>query len=436
MRYKIALLARCLLNTLDMELTLPYGHAFLVISLPNSIPCTWLQTGSWPQLNRLEQDLKTQLASALLEAFSRKKHRVRTVAVAVPDETRPTPRKTILRVLMQQLKTVLPHLHREYIKLIIGGGLHPPPDKEQQEALLPMEVLDRVQIIAHDAQHAPLTGFGLTSRKTPVFVHSDFAQADLKIVLGQIDPHQFAGFTGGAKGVIIGTGGEKTIEHNHSLLFHDQARAGQLKDNPVREDLDEAGRMVNIDLAINVVLNPDKEVVGVFCGDPDKVLMQGAELCARVYGVRLDERFDIIIASCGGYPKDMTLYQAQKGLNLASQALKPKGRILLLAACEQGIGDRLYSDYVSCFQSIEEAMTDFAQRPFQMGAHKCYLFGCTLTCHEAVLHSELEQSTLQQCLLTGGNAQDTLDTWLNAFPGSPRIGVVPYANTTYFKPEC
>jgi nickel-dependent lactate racemase len=417
-----------------MDVHLPYGHSVYGLHLPDSIGCTTLQAESVAGLDSLEERLNEQLDSAL-QTLGSHQSSCRSAAIAVPDVTRPTPLGTILPILVKRLEVFFPILRPEAITVVIGGGLHPPPDKDEQAALLPMDCLEGMNIIAHDALHSPVTEYGLTSRGTPVAVNAAFAQADLKIVVGQIDPHQFVGFTGGAKGVIIGTGAEKTIEHNHSQLFQDQARVGALSGNPVREDLNEAGRMVGIDLAVNVVLNPNKEVVAVFCGNPDQVLIEGAECCARVYGVPLTERFDIIIASCGGHPKDITLYQAQKGLNLASQALKPNGRICLLAACEQGIGDPRYADYVSCFQSIDEAMADFNQRPFQMGAHKCYLFGCTLTCHEAVLHSELEQSTLQQCLLTGGNAQDTLDAWLNAFPGSPRIGVVPYANTTYFIPE-
>ena len=414
-----------------MDVHLPYGHSVFRLYLPDSIGCTLLQAESVAGLDNLEERLNGQLDAALSKLVRQGKT-FGSAAIAVPDVTRPTPLQSILPGLFKRLKAYFPTLPTEDITVIIGGGLHPPPDTEKQAALLPLNALDGVQVLAHDAGNSPLTDFGRTSRGTPVAVNSAFAQCDLKIVVGQVDPHQFVGFTGGAKGVIIGTGAEKTIEHNHSLLFDDQARVGVLTDNPVRQDLNEAGRMVGIDLAVNVVLNPAKEVVNVFCGDPDKVLIEGAECCARVYGVPLTERFDIILASCGGYPKDITLYQAQKGLNLASQALKPNGKICLLAACEQGVGDPRYADYVSCFQSIDEAMADFDQRPFQMGAHKCYLFGCTLTCHEAVLHSELDRPTLQQCLLIGANAQETLDTWLDSFPGSPRIGVVPYANTTYF----
>ena len=115
-----------------------------------------------------------------------------------------------------------------------------------------------------------------------------------------------------------------------------------------------------------------------FAGDPkEAVLLAGAGVCATLYGVHISEKFDIVIASCGGHPKDITLYQAQKGLNLASHALKPGGQVLLLAACPQGVGDDVYFDYVSRFQTTQEVLDDFRRLGFKMGAHKAFLFART-----------------------------------------------------------
>ena len=139
-----------------------------------------------------------------------------------------------------------------------------------------------------------------------------FAGPTLRIVIGQIDPHQFVGFTGGSKGVVVGIASAASIEHNHSLMFEEQARVGRLSGNPVREDMNEAGRMVGIDLAVNVVLDADKQVVRLLAGDPDAVLKAGAETCAALYGVKIDDKFDIVVASCGGHPKDTASIRLKK----------------------------------------------------------------------------------------------------------------------------
>jgi nickel-dependent lactate racemase len=234
------------------------------------------------------------------------------------------------------------------------------------------------------------------------------------MVIGQIDPHQFVGFTGGSKGVTIGCASAETIEHNHGLMFSEYARVGNLNKNPVREDLNEAGRMIGLDFAINVILNADKKVVQLLAGDPEKVLTQGSKTCAAVYGVNLRHKFDIVVASCGGLPKDISLYQSQKGLNLASHAVKRGGKILLLAACTKGVGDDIYFDYVCQFATPGEVLQDFKMLGFKMGAHKAYLFGRTLANYDVADPSKV------------------ITEWVDSFENTPQLAIIPNANTTYF----
>ena len=190
--------------------------------------------------------------------------------------------------------------------------------------------------------------------------------------------------------------------------------------------------MVGIHLAVNVVLDADKNAVWLHAGDPDAVLQDGARVCAAVYGVAISEKFDIVIASCGGYPKDICLYQAQKGLNHASIAAKPGGKILLLAACPQGVGDDAYYNYVCQFATPEEVLEDFRRIGFRMGAHKAYLFGRTLTTHDVVVASELDMSTLNTCHVRAADPHEIIREWVEGFDGRPRVAVIPNANTTYF----
>ena len=162
------------------------------------------------------------------------------------------------------------------------------------------------------------------------------------------------------------------------------------------------------------------------------VLTAGAAFSEKVYGLPLDEPFDIVIASCGGEPKDICLYQAQKGLNLASQCAAEGGKILLLAACSQGVGDDNYQQYVRQFASPVEQMLEFEHKGFRMGAHKAFLFSRTLTRFEVVVDSDMDAETLAECHLRKGDAQTTVDGWIRAAAKPPRIAVVPNANTTYF----
>lgn len=417
-----------------MDLELKYGKGTVKVHIPESVTVQILEPKYIAPLPSATEALKKALAGlrASEDFSSPEKVCPGSVAIAIPDETRPLPTQKLLPVLLDWLFAQLPELQPSSVTLVIGGGLHPPLSQSDCARLVPADLARGCRVLAHDAEQSPMVDYGMTSRNTPVLVNAEYARAEYKIVLGQIDPHQFVGFTGGSKGVIIGCGGAATIEHNHSLMFDDNARVGVLAGNPVREDLNEAGEIVGIDLAISCVMAPNKEIIQILAGRPLETLLQGADICADLYGVAIEGEFDIMVASCGGYPKDICLYQAQKGLNLASQAVKEGGNILLLAASTQGVGDDVYFDYVSQFTSPADVLADFRQQEFRMGAHKAYLFGRTLTRFDVAVCSELDPGILSKCHLRAADPSRVIAEWVATYDGVPRIGVVPNANTTYF----
>jgi nickel-dependent lactate racemase len=418
-----------------MDVELKYGPGSKRVTIPDKARIMMLKPGTQPVLPSVEDALHEGLDRLIPGGrFEELLHSMRpkSVAIAVPDESRPLPVKTILPVLLQRIRDALPNLEPASCVVIIGCGLHPPPDKEAMSRLIPQWAAPGCRLLAHDASRTPTEDYGKTSRGTPILINAAYAEADFKISIGQIDPHQFVGFTGGSKGVVIGCAGSRTIEHNHSLLFDDKARVGRLEGNPVREDMNEAGEKVDLNLAVNVVLDGDKKVLQMLAGRPSEVLEEGAKTCAALYGVEIREKCDMVVASCGGYPKDLCLYQAQKGLNLASQAVKRGGKILLLAAASQGAGDDVYLEYVSRFNTPSEVLEDFRRTGFRMGAHKAYLFGRTLTRYEVAVDSELDDEILKTCQLGKADPERVIRSWVEGFEGTPLVGVIPNANTTYF----
>jgi nickel-dependent lactate racemase len=418
-----------------MEVELKYGNHKQVLNIPESADVSVLRPAGLPTLREPGRALEDTLNHAIVvERFEHIAHarKARKVSIAVPDETRPVPLKSLLPILLRRLHAELPSLETKAVTIVIGGGLHQPMENSAIRRILPKEVFNECRVVTHDAVHSRMLDYGMTSRGTHIKINAEFAEADFKIVIGQIDPHQFVGFTGGAKGVSIGCAAVESIEHNHSLMYDTRARVGVLEGNPVREDLNEAGEMVGIDLAINVVLDADKNVVRLLAGSPMAVLNEGAKTCAQIYGVEITHRFDIVIASCGGYPKDICLYQAQKGLNLASQAVKRGGKILLLAACPQGVGDEIYFDYVCHFATPDEVLEDFQKLKFKMGAHKAYLFGRTLVNYDVAVVSDLDPDILKRCHLRAAEPSFVINEWLEEFEWRPRLAIVPNANTTYF----
>lgn len=419
-----------------MNFKLRYGTGTKSIALPDGTDVTTMTPREVPVLPDLRIALEEGLDRPLGAQSLAERPQPSSVAIAVPDETRPAPLKILLPVLLERLFRAWPTLDPASVRIVVGGGLHPAPDAAQLRRILP-EDLRGCTVVAHDALTARLTRYGATRRGTPVEINAAYGEAELKIVIGMIDPHQFQGMTGGAKGAVIGCASKALIQHNHSLMASPAARVGNIRDNPARLDINEAGRMIGIDLVINVCLNPAKQAVALLVGEAEAVLDAGAALSEQVYGLPFDQPFDIVIASCGGDPKDICLYQAQKGLNLASQCAVDGGRILLLAACPQGIGDDHYHDYVRRFATPAEQMREFAEVGFRIGAHKAFLFSRTLVRYTVVIDSDIDARTLAECHLRKGDAQATVDQWLKDAPaGRPlRVAIVPSANTTYFYPS-
>ncbi|MBI5605679.1 MAG: nickel-dependent lactate racemase [Deltaproteobacteria bacterium] len=414
-----------------MELRLKYGHGERQLVLPDSAKVSILHPAHRMVLPDLKKALRQTLDNSMNPEILAKCWKANSVAIAVPDQTRSLPVNQVLPLLLGILLTKGLKIIPQNVTVIIGGGLHPPMSIEEIHRWIPPESFMGCKVIAHDARNSPMMRFGRTKRGTPVEINEVFGKADLKIVLGQVDPHQFVGFTGGAKGVTVGCASAAMIEHNHGLMFREGATVGRISGNPVREDINESGQCIGVDLAVNLLMDPNKDPVGLWAGTPDEVLEEASRSCAQVYGVAIEEPFDIVVASCGGYPKDISLYQAQKGLNLASQALKPGGKILLLAQCGLGVGDEVYYDYVCRFPDAGAALSHFQDTGFKMGAHKSFLFGRTITHFEVVVDSDLDSDTLARCHLVAGDAQQTINHWTTEVHGQPRVAVVPNANTTF-----
>jgi nickel-dependent lactate racemase len=418
-----------------MNITLKYGHGDHSVHIPDKAEVTIFRPEPITVLDSLVDATQHALENPLgCDRFVDliRREAPKTVAIAVPDETRMAPLEDLLPVILRQAYSALPELAPSDVSIVVGGGLHVPMDAEGLRKIIPPEAAPGCRVIAHDRHSARFVDYGTTCRGTPVKINAEVAEADFKMVIGQIDPHQFVGFTGGSKGIVVGCAARETIEINHSMMFDDGADLGLIDGNPIREDLNEAGDMVGIDFAINVIFDGDKKAVALFAGRPVPVLREGAKECAKLYGTAIEKGFDIVIASCGGHPKDICLYQAQKGLNMASHAAKPGGKILLLAASPQGAGDAGYLEYVSRFSTPQEVMEDFPKRDFKMGPHKAYQFARTLTSYDVAVFSDMDTKALKTCQLRAADPESIVKKWVEEFDGTPRVAVVTNANVTYF----
>ena len=263
-----------------------------------------------------------------------------SVAIAVCDETRPVPNHLILPLLLKRLHQM--GISKSAIQILIACGLHSPTPESRFANILPVDIINQYSITVHHALHSDLKFLGRTVRGTPVFVNPLFFDAELHFVIGMIDPHQFVGYTGGVKGAAIGLAGAQTIEANHSILFHPKALIGEIQDNPVRQDIEEIGKMIGVHFAVDVVLDERNRIIKVFSGEPSEVEQAGSEFCRGVYEIKVSKEYDMVIVSPGGYPKDINLYQAQKALANATPLVRQGGEIILFAECPEGHGDEVF----------------------------------------------------------------------------------------------
>ncbi|RLE51395.1 MAG: hypothetical protein DRJ20_02200, partial [Candidatus Methanomethylicota archaeon] len=221
------------------------------------------------------------------------------------------------------------------VEIIYAKGTHEPPTQEFLERKISQEILEKYSFIMHDAYHGEYTFKGITSFGTPVWVNSAAAKADIRIGIGSIFPSEVAGFTGGCKILLPGITAFPTINRNHSLFISPKAKIGNIAENPVRRDIDEAGIIGELNAIINFIMTADGKVVKAFSGHPIKAHRAGVKMCREIYMSKIESKADLIIISPGG-TEDIDFVQAVKAIFMADAVCRDGGTIILVAACPLG----------------------------------------------------------------------------------------------------
>ena len=263
-----------------------------------------------------------------------------TVAIAHSDITRATPNDRLLPVLLAELEAA--GVRSEDITLINALGTHRPQTETELRAMLGDGVVDHYRCLQHNAfDEANLVPLGTTARGHPVRLNRRFWEADLKISTGFIEPHFFAGFSGGPKGVLPALAGAESVltNHGYAMIGHPNATWGVTEGNPIWEEMREVAQRVEPLFLLNVTLNQRREITGVFAGD---VLAAHAAGCQQVRAsAMLSEPapFDVVVTTNSGYPLDQNLYQCVKGMSAAARLVRDGGAIVMAAACADGLPD-------------------------------------------------------------------------------------------------
>jgi lactate racemase len=422
---------------------LPYGRTYLELILPED--CGWdvgwlapAEAACVPDPRATvtaaldERPVEEVVANVLRASQTPLRGNGAQAVVAINDKTRPVPHQYLLPPLLARLE----HLGfaPARIALLIATGTHAPMTSGEFGTILPPEILARYPVFSHDCNDADnLLALGATGRGTPVAVNRRWWDADLRIVVGNIEPHQFMGFSGGVKSAAVGLTAKATINANHSMMTAPGAEINRYEDNPCRQDVEEIGRMIGVHYAVNAVINDRKEIAHVLAGAPLDVMQRGIPLLRRIFEVVVEEPFDLIFTAPGGHPKDINLYQAQKALAHAALVTRPAGIIVLVAACPEGTGSAAYESWMDdpSMTSHEAVLARYAAEGYRIGPHKAWQLARDASRYTVLFRSEMPAELCRKLLLSRVTSLDeALALARPSLPSRPRVGIMPLANAT------
>jgi nickel-dependent lactate racemase len=319
-------------------------------------------------------------------------------------------------------------VHDKDITIILGLGNHRKHTMDEIRQLVGYSIYHRITCVDHDINDC--VNLGESTRGTPIEVFKRVVEADFIIGTGNIEFHYSAGYSGGNKALMPGVCSKNTIQNNHKMMTDPNARSGKAEGNPMREDIEEIGSKSGMKFIFNVILNEKKEIVYAVSGNPIDAHRNGADFLDKMYKWEIDEQADIVIASVGGYPKDINLYQAQKGLEHASLGVKEGGIIILVAECSEDLGEELFHDWMIRASSPEEPIR-WIQEEFILGAHKAAAVSMVLLDKTVFLVSRMEPTLVKDIFLTPfSTIQDALDKAMELKGLEGSIIVMPAAGST------
>ncbi len=413
-----------------MEIKVPYGRSFLAANIPNDYTVDIIEASAIPPAADPIALVRSALNNLLGDISWANFSQACSVGIAINDKTRPVPHHLLLPPLLECIAAL--GIPDRQVTLYIAVGAHPPMSQSEFPSILPPDIVQRYQVVSHASENEDfLVYLGRTSRGTPIWVNRDYYRSDFKIVIGNIEPHQFVGFSGGVKTAAIGLAGLKTITSNHSMMTHTDAKLGEYKSNPARQDVEEIGRKIVVHLVLNAILNQDYQIVHALAGAPREVMQAGVDLSRKVCQVAVCHKYGLVISSPGGHPKDINVYQSQKGLAHAALVTRPGGAIILTAACPEGTGSARYETWMRDKNSNAEVLKCFSAEGFHIGPHKAYQIARDASQVRLLFCSEMDSQIASSLQLNPvQDLQTAIDLCLADVQPGEHIGILPHASST------
>jgi len=348
------------------------------------------------------------------------------IAIITSDISRPMPSYEVLPCVLNELYAA--GVKPEDITVVFALGSHRRHTEEEKKHLVGERCYQEVRCVDSDPEDC--VHMGTTSRGTPVDITRIVAEADMRICLGNIEFHYFAGYSGGAKAIMPGVSTPAAIQANHRMMVSEDACAGKLDGNPIRQDIEEAGEICGIDYIVNVVLDEHKHIVYAVAGDVTKAHRVGCAYLDKMYRKNISQRADIVIVSQGGAPKDANLYQTQKALDNAKHAVKKGGTIILIGACPEGLGSAKFEAWLTQAPTAH-SMVERIGREFELGGHKAAAIGQVLENAHICLISEMDDDFVRSIFLDPQpSAQTAFDIAMERYGKNATVIAMPFGGAT------
>ena len=414
-----------------MKTTLLYGKDNLSIQLPdNAFVVEPTNMAGLQDTNREITDaLRNPIGTSPLKEMVKPSE---TVAIAISDITRPTPNHILVPLLIEELN----HVPLENFVIINGTGTHRDQTRDEFIQMLGEWVVDNIRIVNNQChEKETLVNVGESSFGCDVYLNKDYVEADFKIVTGFIEPHFFAGFSGGPKGIMPGIAGIETIMtfHNARMIGDPLATWGNMVDNPVQDMTREINGMCKPDFMLNVTLNREKDITAVFAGELYEAHDKGCEFAKEHAMIKCEERFDVVITSNSGYPLDQNLYQAVKGMSAAHKIVKKGGSILVASECSDGLPSHgNYSKIFEMAESPEELLEMINNPEFKMfDQWQVQKQAVIQVWADVYVHSKLTDEQVTGAMLKPmPNIEDTLEELKKTYGEDMTVAVLPLGPLT------
>jgi nickel-dependent lactate racemase len=428
------------MNTAQAQYRVPYGRSSITFELPHGMAGTVVTSRPSQPLDDVGGAIREALANPIESPPVRELAGPgKRICIVFTDITRASPDHLLVPELLRELETA--GVRDEDITLLCGIGMHRPSTLEEKIAKLGQDVVDRYRVIDNEPQNdAQLVDLGLTEGGVPVSVHRAAVEADLLIATGLVEPHQYAGYSGGRKTVAVGAAGEDLIAHTHGPAFvdHPGTRLGRIEGNPFHEAVTEAASRAGLDFILNVVLNDDKRVVCVKAGEPVETHRRLVDFARSIYEVPIPHRYDVAIGGVG-YPKDANLYQASRAASYLffapTPVVKPGGYLIVPARCEEGpgegVGEQRFFEAMRDAPDVQAVLCDAREHGYPPGQQRAFVMAKVLEeANVAVVGSECPEVVSACQMVPVETVEEALALAAHELGDDLEVLIVPHALLT------